>query len=135
MYYIVSCGNLDSLYPSTWLPSIGWLNVYGCVAYIIVKRKKATHFVEYAVYICNAHGIIKSHRFSILWGEVYTLGDKDVILTLHFSCPCRITIMTLLAPNYDINMTSFPCHMLGWGLHFISRALTALFLPIELFWF
>ena len=32
------------------------------------KRKKPTHSVEYLVYICNAHGIIKSHRFSILLG-------------------------------------------------------------------
>ena len=38
------------------------------IAYIVVKRKKPTHSVEYVVYICNAHGIIKTHRFSILLG-------------------------------------------------------------------
>ena len=42
------------------------LDIY--LAYIAVKRKKHTHSVEYIVYICNAHGIIKSHRFSILLG-------------------------------------------------------------------
>ena len=45
---------------------------------------------------------------------VNTLGDRDVIGTLYFSRPCHITIMMLLAPNYDINMISFPRHMLGW---------------------
>ena len=53
---------------------------------------------------------------------MYTLGDKDVFGTLHFSCPWHITIMALLAPNYDINMTSFPCHMLGW-VTFVVRSL------------
>ena len=36
------------------------------IAYILLKRKKPTHSVEYVVYICNARHIIKSHRFSIL---------------------------------------------------------------------
>ena len=84
------------------------------ISYIVVQRKKPTHSVEYVVFICNAHGIIKSHRFSILFGfSICTLGERDVIGTLHFSSPCHITIMMLLAPNYDINMTSFPRHMLG----------------------
>ena len=47
---------------------IGWLNVDGYIVYIEVKRKKPTHSVEYVVNICNAHDIIKSHRFSILLG-------------------------------------------------------------------
>ena len=86
------------------------------IAYIVVKRKKptGTHSVEYVVYICNAHGNIKLIAFPYFWGEVYILGERDIIGTLHFSHPCHITIMTLLAPNYDINMTSFPHHMLGW---------------------
>ena len=68
--YAIDVGNLDSLYSSTWLPytCIGWLNVYSYIAYIVVRKKKPTHSVEYAVYICNAHGIIKSHRFSIILG-------------------------------------------------------------------
>ena len=41
--------------------------------------------------------------------------------TLHFSYPCHITIMTLLAPNYDINMTSFPRHTFGWVRIIISN--------------
>ena len=36
------------------------------IIYIVVKRKKPTHSVEYVVITCNARGIIKSHRFSIL---------------------------------------------------------------------
>ena len=35
--------------------------------YIVVNRKKPTHSEEYVV--CNVHGIIKSHRFSILLGQ------------------------------------------------------------------
>ena len=68
--YAIDAGNLDSLYSRTWLPytCIGWLNVYGCIAYIVMKRKKPTHSVEYVVYKCNAHGTIKSHRFSIFLG-------------------------------------------------------------------
>ena len=37
-------------------------------AYIVVKRKEPSRSVEYVVYVCNAHGIIKSHTFSILLG-------------------------------------------------------------------
>ena len=77
------------------------------------EKKKPTHSAEYVVYIWNAHVIIKSHRFSILLGEVYTLGERNIIGTLHFSRPCHIKIMMLLAANYDINMTSFPCHVFG----------------------
>ena len=62
--------------------------------------------------ICNIYAM----HITYFWGEVYTLGKRDVIGTLHFSRPYHITIMTLLAPNYDINMTSFPCHMLDWAV-------------------
>ena len=38
------------------------------IAYIVVKRKKPTCSVGYVIYICNAHGIMKSHRFFIHLG-------------------------------------------------------------------
>ena len=80
------------------------------------EKNKAHPFCRIcSIHICNAHDIINHIDFPYFWGEVYTLGERDVIGTLHFSHPCHIIIMTLLAPNYGINMTSFPRHMLGWG--------------------
>ena len=86
------------------------------IGYIVVKRKKPTRSVEYVVYMQSTwhHKItILFHTFGVKyihWDEVYTLGERDVIGTLNFSRPCNLTIMTLPAPNYDINMTSFPRH-------------------------
>ena len=40
------------------------------IAYVVVKRKKNYLFCRIcSIYICNAHGIIKLHRFSILLGQ------------------------------------------------------------------
>ena len=42
------------------------------IAYIVVKRKKPTHSVEYVVCICNAHSIIKSHNFGVKYIHLVT---------------------------------------------------------------
>ena len=61
------------------------------------EKKKAYPFCRICSELCNAYGIIKSHRF------FHTFGVTFIHLVTTFTHNCHITIMTLLASNYDIN--------------------------------
>ena len=67
--------------------------MYMYIAYIVLKRKK------YAMHMAPYNYI----DFLYFLGEVYSI--LGVIGTPpHCTDRCHIQIMTLLAPNYDINM-------------------------------